>query len=327
MGYEWLTKLIKSKYVTIVLYLLMSSVGITNPMFSQTSVIADSLILDYSHYNKSDTIKIKKVLAIVQALKNKFTEKALLYADTAVILSEKINHPYFKAYSLSTKGEILISNGNYTEAENNLKTSLSIFEQIKRPVAKADIYTSLGTIAQYRKENKVAMSYFEKAGKIYTYYKLPDLVVQVEDRMASLHGLMGNPEKAIELKNKIISYYEKNNKKSELAKTWGSKARYHYLSGEISVALDCILRSLRFNEETGDLKAQLYNYQNLAVLYGEINNPEKAIEYAEKGILINRTVKNQKLENGLKNAICVAYAKLSDHKNAIKCYTEVIRSF
>jgi signal transduction histidine kinase len=298
-----------------------------NITFSQSKVNVDSLIRVYDQYKKEDTIKLSMLIKLIPEIKNKNVQKALLYADTAMVLADKIGHPYFKAHSLSKKGEILIANGNYTDAEKALLASLALFIKLKRPVAQADIYTSLGIVSQNRKENNAAMDYYKKAEKIYYDYKLDDLVIQVEDRMASLFGLMGNPEKAIGLKNKIISYYEKTKNKTALAQTWGSKSRYHYLSGEIPMALECILTSLKINEEIGDLRAQLYNYQNLAVLYGEINNPQKAIEYAEKGIKINQIVKNKKLETGLKNAICVAYAKLSDQKNAIKCYTEVAKSF
>jgi signal transduction histidine kinase len=301
---------------------------LSTPCFSQGKKInLDSLINVYQKYPKDDTIKLSMLIKIIPEIKNKNVQKALLYADTAMVLADKIGHPYFKAHSLSKKGEILIANGNYTDAEKALEASLAIFIKLKRPVAQGDVYTSLGIVSQNRKENNAAMDYYKKAEKIYYDYKLDDLVIQVQDKMASLFGLMGNPEKAIELKNKIISYYQKTKNKTALAQTWGSKSRYHYLSGEIPMALECIFTSLKINEEMGDLRAQLYNYQNLSVLYGEINNPQKAIEYAEKGIKLNQIVKNKKLEIGLKNAICVAYAKLSDQKNAIKCYTEVVKSF
>lgn len=300
---------------------------ISGSLYSQSVTRADSLIQVLNSYRRTDTIKIKKVLDVVTALENKQTEKALLYADTAVMLSEKTGYPYFKAYSLYVKGEMLTSNGNYDEAEKVLSASLSLYEKVNRPLGIADATSSLGIVSKYKKNNNQAMEYFEKAVKIYNAQKRPDLVMQTEEQMASLYGLMGDLKKAVFLKNKSIAYYEKTNNKRALAQTWGSKARYHYLSGEIPEALDCILTSLRINEETGDLKAQLFNYQNLAVLHGEINNPLKAIEYAEKGLKLNQTVKNKKLETGLKNAVCVAYAKLSDHKQAIKCYTEVITLF
>lgn len=312
------------RFVLSIIFILFFGIHLIR---SQSKISIDSLVHVYDQYGKEDTTKLSLLIKLIPEMRNKNIKKALLYADTAVVLSEKIGHPYFKAHSLSQKGEILIANGNYTDAEKALLASLTLFIKLKRPVAQADIYTSLGIVSQNRKENNAAMDYYRKAVKIYESHKLDDLVIQAEDRMASLFGLMGNPEKAIGLKNKIISYYEKTNNKTALAQTWGSKARFHYLSGEIPVAFDCILTSLKINEETGNLRAQLYNYQNLAVLYGEVNNPQKAIEYAEKGIKINQIVKNKKLETGLKNAICMAYAKLSDQKNAIKCYTEVIESF
>jgi signal transduction histidine kinase/tetratricopeptide (TPR) repeat protein len=296
-------------------------------IFSQSKVNVDSLIISYNTYLNEDTFKIKKALNIATILSKKDVSQSYKYVQNAMSISETLKNPLFIALCNQKKAEILISDGKYDDALPCLNQSLIYFEKNKKSLDQADIYFKLGTIAKYKRENIKAKEFYEKSLEIFKKLDREDLIISTEDNLSSIYGLMGQPKKAIEIKNKIINYYTKKNLKQELAQTYGGKSRYHFLAGETSEAVECLLKALKINEEIGDLRSQLFNYQNLAVIHGEINNPEKAIEYAEKGLKINQTVKNKKLETGLNNAICVAYAKMSNHTKAIECYTKVIQDF
>jgi signal transduction histidine kinase len=306
-----------------ILILVFSVLWLPAELFSQSNGTLDPLLKEYESFVGHDTSKLRLILRIIPLLKKVETEKTQKFKAEAFDLIKKINDPFLTAQTYYTIGGAHLSFGEHDQAINLLSHALTLFEKLRKEKDIARVYERLGAIYKEKKEHQKSKEYFEKA--IAIFEKLGDKVELVDaySNVASLYGLMGDVDKALEMLDESIRYSILNNLKSLTARSLGSKARLLLQKGQSAQALECLFDALRINEELGDLRSQLFNYQNIALVFLEINDYRKTIEYANKGLKVNETVKNKRLETGLNHVLCVAYSKQSMHREAIACYQKV----
>jgi len=76
----------------------------------------------------------------------------------------------------------------------------------------------------------------------------------------------------------------------------------HKERGELAKALDVLEKSLKIWREIGDKKAVVFTLFNLATIYLDqrINESEKAMNYVNECIEINKKIQNPQIKSALK---------------------------
>jgi len=78
--------------------------------------------------------------------------------------------------------------------------------------------------------------------------------------------------------------------------------------------VDSLLNVLNTQQLSFGEQAELYD--KIVVAYGSSNNYEKAIEYAEKGLVVSRKAKNKSIESSLNEGIGISYYSIGDYERA-----------
>ena len=81
--------------------------------------------------------------------------------------------------------------------------------------------------------------------------------------------------------------------------------RIHNESGDYVKALGYLQSALRIHENMGDLRGMTFDYQSLSATYGELDDVDKALDYANKALALAIKTGNKQVEGG-------CYGKIGD---------------
>jgi tetratricopeptide (TPR) repeat protein len=97
-------------------------------LFSQQKTPIDSLEIALQKEKKSDEVKVKKLLAMSQTITNSHTDRALLYAQQALLISEKNDYKNRKGEILIQIAKTYFKQGQYNKALEYYLRASQIFK-------------------------------------------------------------------------------------------------------------------------------------------------------------------------------------------------------
>ena len=218
-------------------------------------------------------------------------EKSLEYANKAISKNKNDNYAYFR------KGWALYKLQRFDEA------LVELFKAEELGCKSTTLYPIISFIYSYRNEHKEAIKYASKAilldkNDAYAYYRKGFDLYQLEmydealavflkaeglgceyeymySKLAFIYNHKSEPEKAIEYANKAI-LQDSNSGYAYYMKGWGLYQLEQY---------DVVLAVLLKAEELGCNIADMYS--RLSFLYSQLNERDKALQYADKAILLD----------------------------------------
>jgi two-component system, NarL family, sensor kinase len=291
-----------------------------NTAFSQAKLNLDSLVAYNDKYMKEDTVKVKMLIEIATKYIKGNTEKAIEYGEKSVVISEKLNIPFFVADAYFTLGNAFEAKGKYTEATEWLNKALPIFERLHTYIYVAKTYDRLGAVAIAKQDGREAEQYFEKAINIFEKNGAKkDLSFSINN-LANAYMANSEYAKAISTFDKSIRLSETMKDKAAIAVALSNKAGSYYYLSEYIKSIDCLQKALTINEQMGDKRASLFNYVGLATIYNEMGEYKKAIDFAKNGLKVNEYIKSKRLEAAFYTQLGFSYLSLKDNQNAIINY-------
>lgn len=190
--------------------------------------------------SSSDTSKINIYNQIANNYISSF-DTALLFSDTAILISNKLKNRLKICESHYVKGKIYRRHNIIDKALSNYFIALRISEELKIANKQSDYSFDIGNI--YKDQ--------------------------------------GNHEKAIQFYKKVISIETNNGNKKSLASAINNIGLVYWMSDSYELALNNFLESLKIKDEIGDKAGVAGAYTNIGVIYYVIGNRKKAIEYWE----------------------------------------------
>lgn len=115
---------------------------------------------------KDDSTKVKSLLALSKAYINTDPVEAIRYADSARVLSEKIDYHSGVGYGYKNAGLANYVNGKFADAIVNWEKALSVFIAVGDKVGEANILSNMGAVYFDQSDDQHALEYFLKALKI-----------------------------------------------------------------------------------------------------------------------------------------------------------------
>lgn len=264
--------------ITIFSFFLLS-------VFSQNTNTADSLF-NILKTSVVDTVKVNIYNELSWLYIKSDFEKAYEYADSALIISQKVSFKKGIAVSYTHKAYAQIRMGKPDDALISINKSLAIFEilQDNHKIAK-----SYATIAQI-------------------YYTKQDY------------------QKAVDYTQKSIDLKQKNKIINDLEINYMILGVIYTEQGKYTEALEMFLKSNEYCEKNENENSIASNYNNIAIVYSNLNDEISAIEYYNKSLDIYIKLQNKHGELKILNNLAVVYEKNKNLTKAKEYYNKALSS-
>ena len=202
-------------------------------------------------------------------------DSAISYTSKAISLSRKKQYPYGEGWALIKNTDILIDKGDYNNAAANPRLVENIGISLKDSLIIAIAYLHMAQLKMYEKKPDEAILLFQKAFKT---------------KLAKLNS----PYSA-------VGY-------NDLGFTYGEKAEYQ-------AQADNLLKALNIYEKINDDEGAAMSLSNIASMYYNLGDKQKAIEYQKKSIEKRKETDVEGRAIGYCN-ICQMYMQVGDLKEA-----------
>jgi len=284
LSYRISFKLLKLIVFLITCYNLAYSQVKENPSYTsdfnyspEQNEILDSLSIKLSIEN-TDTSRIKLLNEISWHLAASDIEKSILFADSAITLSEKCNWLAGKADALNNKGEALRIRGSFEEALAEHKSALNIFQEINLPTGIAKTESNIGIAYFNLADFSSAFKHFDNALDIYKYLNDQDGIVDATGYIGVVFSNFEQHEKAIEYFEKSLKIAQRLDEKSKIAIQMNNIALAYVDLKRYSEAVVYYKRAMEIFKELGEA----FNYSlalgNIGIPYVGLREYSKAIE-------------------------------------------------
>ncbi len=207
-------------------------------------------------------------------------DSALYYCDKAEAFSKQCNFKKGIAYALIEKTYIYIDKDELEKAEQFPARTNTIAQQLNDSLIMAIATMQLAQVKMYGNKNDEALALFDKCIKTYfSRHPSKDAALAYNDYGYAL-GIKGELDKKAGNLIKALQVYETADPDnySELAITLNNLSTVYYEMNNREKAIEYAKRSIAFREKAGDIAKLSLGCCNLSQLYLGVNNDE-ALKY------------------------------------------------
>ncbi len=329
------------------LILILSLMPCTVVAQERNSYNVDSAIIELE-ITKEDTIRLNIYRKLIKSEMYVDQERSEQWAKEGLEICKKNSaNPDSAKLALVSKraawfcnviGSINIFRGLMGVAMENYKRTLFIARRTNDTVQMGSVYNNIGLIHFYQEDFSGAL---ENYIKCYEFrMALNDesriqIVLQnlgeVYQHLADSSMEAGNPVEYDRFLKLSWDHYtqcvararESGSTSSEAAAlvSLGNILRQEGLHAE---GLKMALSGLQLSLESENRSIQAYSYRYVSFFYQDLNNYEKAAEYAKNGYLIANEAKILNEQRDISKLLYSCYKELGDSKNALLFYTNYI---
>jgi tetratricopeptide (TPR) repeat protein len=288
----------------------------TNPAFSQSKVNVDSLTIALNNYPKDDTVKVKMLIALSDALVKVNAKDGIAYSERALVILKNYKNPELNADALYTKARHLEATSKNADALDLAKQVLETYEQLNCTKKIARVHNLLGRVYYTKTDRANTKKHYELA------LSLSEQVEDIKNKTIALTGLGNYCSETSDFK-KATTYYEQaialsqrsHNRALESIALSGIGTSYYRQSNYVK-ALEYAQKSLHINESINDAYRMMYDYINLANVFLVMTEPEKAISYLNKALAIAVKTDDRQQEATALERIGTTYANMKQYEEA-----------
>lgn len=301
MSYNLQLNRLYKHIVTTMVLLLLGTMA-----FSQN--VIDSLILRIKH--AKDTARVDVYNDIAYEYRNSDIEKTQFYADTAVMLAQKIDYT-------RGLGNAYINKGNYYkligESERARACYVWAYVQHQKIGNKQGISSTLNCIAglHFLQGNLTkALTYFiqsltisqeinDRRGEAITLNNIG--VINLEQK---------NYGKALEYYERAFQTFKETNDKNNMADALNNMGNVYHTQGLSEEALRYYEMALEINNTIGNLKGQSSAINNMGLVNYENKDYKKALKYYHQSLSIDEKLNDKQAQTITCNNIAGCYYRL-----------------
>lgn len=214
--------------------------------------------------------------------------KAMEYYNLANKYFQEIDKDFDYAQILMIKGNIFLSQSNYSKALMNYQNSLKISEENNYDEILPHLYNNIGLIYIHLGENQKALDYLTKAYKGFNLISLKNNIAHVLSNIAAIHRSESNDSLALTYYNESLLIFLETNNLADASLVIIDLGNYEFSKGNYEKALeyyqDAFEKVSNNNNEYMGPKSRLLVmiYGSMGQAHSRMGNIEKAISYFEK---------------------------------------------
>ena len=219
-------------------------------------------------------------------------------------------------------GIVFRSLGDYQQAENYDRQSLTIAQQIGDYHGQINAFIGLGNIYDSLGKYQQALSYYDRSLKI--SQQIGDLngVVNSLGNLGNTYNSLGKYQQTIDYCQQSLKISQQIGDLNGVVNSLGNLGIALYYRGEYQQAINCYQNSLTIAQEVGDRYAEANSLNNLGSVYSSIKECLKAISYSQQSFEIAQEIGDRRLEVASLGSIGISYYRIGEYQQAINCYTQ-----
>jgi serine phosphatase RsbU (regulator of sigma subunit)/Flp pilus assembly protein TadD len=309
------------KYILLAIFCLFI-VGLYSANYQQDSLTVES--------SDSETIKkIREYLDLSEKNRNRNNVLAVEYAQKALILSQQIDDIELLYQSEFALGYANYSCNDYEKAIEHFSRSLDISKKSNNRSGEAASLNRIGNTLQLMGKYQEAMSNYEQALIINRELDNTIEIARTLTNLGSIFRLYGNYEKAINLHLEALELYEGVNNNEGIAWSALNIARLFRMMKNYTKAFEYVNQSLEIYQK---IAFELENNTGVTLclketgdIYFEKGEFEKAIEYSEQVLQINKQSQNWQGYSNSLSTLGKIYFQQSDFGESSKYFSEALQ--
>lgn len=210
--------------------------------------------------------------------------------DEALALARGLASPGLEARTLHLRADHHFNAGRFDDAVLDLNLAIEKFKEADKPTSLADAYVSLGRLYRAHGQAEKAIEFYDRAAEI-------------QERTGELRGLVQSVNAraiALGLLNRIAESREAYDRALAIAQKTGSARLINFQQGNLAAAYAAAgdrAGAIRLLEDVitreTDPYLLAYRYGNLAMNYLQEQQPETAIQHADRSIEYASTAANR----------------------------------
>jgi signal transduction histidine kinase len=272
--------------------ILIIFVAIVSPLFGQLNIT--DTFKTVMHRICPDSVKIDELNDDIYKYAPTQPGLVLLYSDSAILLSQKINDSIRIANSISRKGVALYFLGDYNGSLDQYFNAVKIKEKSGHTNTLWREYNNIGLVLKNQNQNEEALKYFDLA--------MNQLQPNEKKSIASVWNNIGISYKGLKkydfAKKAIEKALEINieiGEKQSIAFNYNNLGNIYFFQKNYTLAIDYYEKALKINVELYNRYEEAQNLNNLANTYIELKEFKKANDYLEKAGKIIIEIKSEVL--------------------------------
>ncbi|MEZ0607126.1 histidine kinase dimerization/phosphoacceptor domain -containing protein [Fibrella sp. WM1] len=265
-----------------------------------------------------DSAQVAVIHARWQAHRFVRPDSSYWYARHLFALTQQSRKPADLAQGYLTLGLEERDRGNYAEALNHLQRALSYREQLGDQVGVATVYQTLaltykrmGDSQHVAELTRRALDYANQAHATFVATNArPAQIANALNTIAIIERDLKNLPAAYKAYQRAIALLEPLQTTipprdlSTLALLYGNLGQYFCDIGQPGSALEHLNKALVLNTKLGEKTALEHNNRNLSNAYQRLHDYGKAVDYADRAIVLSRAIKDP---HRLFNTLMVSY--------------------
>ncbi len=265
-----------------------------------------------------DTVYLKLLTEICWKYRNIHSDSAEKYAKQAVILAEKLNHPYLLTLATQYLGVIAQSQGNYLLGMDYYYKTIELAEKHNFQERLAYAYQSLGRANNEQSNRELAISYLKRSLTIFeklqnqegVSYCCMTLGKIYTDKKEFDTG-QANYEKALAIRLQMDNI-------DGAAAVYSSLGEHYQLRGDYAKAIDYLGKARENFAKFNNTRGTIAVLNRLSRIYMNQQELDKALAYALEGLKLARQASILEDFKKLYQNISDIYAAKQDYINAYK---------
>ncbi len=246
------------------------------------------------HTSKDDTSKVNLYNALSLNIYHSEMDTAIHYAESAIALAKKLNHPNGEARGRYMKGRILLEQSRNIECIEYFQEALDIYnnlEDVER--FKGDTHMSLGRAYDMTGDYFNALDQFQKSIAFYEKVKYKKGVANCLVNIGIIHDRMKDHKKAKEYYKGAEDEYKLINDSTGLVYIYNNIGYIEFQLKNLEEAKGNYQIGIELAEQMKFDYMLPFLYNNLAGVYDELGSDEEAENIYKKAKAVSYRMNNR----------------------------------
>ena len=253
---------------------------------SVTAQMPLDTLRDIMNREMADTIKLKLLQDVIWANHRDHSQKALMYNDSAVALSQRMNSLKEVQTSYYYYGVIYKFTGQYDKALSYLNTYIEYSDSTKNKKAVADGCYQIGVVANIQGNSEKSLEHYHKALSIYRELDYSSGIGFTLSSMGTIYKRTKQYEKAIGIYKEAMALNKKNNRILEIGYNNNNIGSIYGVQGQLDTALVYFKKYLKIAQQLDKDYEKGFAFENIGRVYQGKKMYKLALEYFQKSLAL-----------------------------------------
>ncbi len=304
----------------MLLFVILSQFNVVG----QVSSNLDSL-LAVSKTQANSPEQVKTSFLIGYNYRKSSPEKAAYYYHYSQNLGNKLKQYKYVASTYAQLALLHNTLGNADSTEHYLEKTKSLVEKYPEETDPSSYYQAAGLIYKYRNDYEKAIELTKKNIEYLESSNADKITIAgAYHNLSSIYWLLKKLTTAIEYEYKALELFSAGGSETGVAYANTSLGNIYHDLGQERESIKHHTLSLEFKKKTNDMRGMANSYLNISTAYLGLMNYNKALEYVNKSIAINKELNIQPEQVKYLFQTAIIYQEKKDTLTALNFYEQAL---